>query len=217
MKYNIPQRLTVAHITVAVIFALSLATCVVVPVTIITVIRNAQVAKFWPYAECCSEQEIANHAAACKLFDEAEASGKTPTPEDCPSGWIYDKDGKPWIHVLRAPYGIGTYEYDDGEPDPEPTLNEAAATFGMPDQEMSQFLADRREALMSLDRDKILAYMKKYGVEFNSKSLTVFWIAIHKAITGATDLPLDFREKSKAWLTERGYESFDDGELGRAK
>lgn len=68
--------------------------------------------KFNPDYESCSEQEIANHAAACKLWNDAEAKGQTPTPEACPSGWIYDKEGKPLTHILRAPYGIGSYEFE---------------------------------------------------------------------------------------------------------
>lgn len=73
--------------------------------------------KFHPDHESCSEKEIANHKAACGLWDESEAKGETPTPEACPSGWVYDDAGKPVMHILRAPYGIGTYEYevDDDE------------------------------------------------------------------------------------------------------
>lgn len=73
--------------------------------------------KFCPDGESCSEKEIANHSAACKLWDEAEARGETPTPEACPSGWVYNAEGKPLFHILRAPYGIGTYEYEVEEDD----------------------------------------------------------------------------------------------------
>ena len=69
--------------------------------------------QFWPDGESCSETEIANHKAACALWNEAEARGETPEPEACPSGYLYDADGKCIGHVLRAPYGIGTYSYDD--------------------------------------------------------------------------------------------------------
>lgn len=56
-----------------------------------------------------------------------EAKGQTPTPEACPSGWLRDAEGKVIAHVLRSPYGLGTYTfywdsywepYD--EPDPPP-------------------------------------------------------------------------------------------------
>jgi hypothetical protein len=64
---------------------------------------------FHPDYECCSEEEIANHRKACNLWNASEAKGETPEPEKCPSGWIYDDDGKPLVHILRAPYGIGVY------------------------------------------------------------------------------------------------------------
>ena len=68
--------------------------------------------KFHPDCESCSAAEIENHKKSCVIWDEAEGRGETPTPEDCPSGWVYDAAGKPVMHVLRAPYGIGGYEYD---------------------------------------------------------------------------------------------------------
>ena len=69
---------------------------------------------FHPDAESCSEDELKHHREACRLWDEAEARGETPTPEACPSGWIQLPDGTT-AHVLRSHYGIGTYSYDDGE------------------------------------------------------------------------------------------------------
>lgn len=83
--------------------------------------------------------------------------------------------------------------------------------------EIEQFKADRKEALSSLDKVKILAYLDKYDSPACA-SLTVakdeiFWKAVHMAITGAKDLPIEFRRKSKAWLEERGSISLDDGDL----
>ena len=74
---------------------------------------------FSPDAESCSEDEISRHRQACQLWDEAESRGETPTPEKCESGWIYDENNQPVMHVLRSSYGIGTYYYhdDDDEPD----------------------------------------------------------------------------------------------------
>ena len=34
--------------------------------------------KFSPDYECCSEKEIADHKAACKLWDDMETRGETP-------------------------------------------------------------------------------------------------------------------------------------------
>lgn len=67
---------------------------------------------FHPDVECCTQAEVDNHRRACELWNEAERDGKTPEPEECPSGWIYDNNGKPVVHVLRSPYGIGTYTYE---------------------------------------------------------------------------------------------------------
>ena len=66
---------------------------------------------FFPDAESCSKKELDNHRRACALFDEQEAKGLEPTPEDCPSGFIYDDNGRCIGHVLRARYGIGTQVY----------------------------------------------------------------------------------------------------------
>lgn len=78
--------------------------------------------------------------------------------------------------------------------------------------EFKQFLKDRDEALLSLDKDKILAYCEKYGVKMPQDNLT-FWCGIHKAITANTGLPYKFRKKSKVWLIENGFVSLDDGDL----
>jgi len=67
---------------------------------------------FSPDWESCSPEEIANHKAACASWDQAAARGETPEPEKCPSGWVYDEAGKPIMHVLRAPYGIGCYSHE---------------------------------------------------------------------------------------------------------
>mgnify|MGYP000367032144 CR=1 FL=1 len=68
--------------------------------------------KFSPDGDACSPDEISNHKASCDLWNDMESKGKTPSPEDCPSGWIYDTDGKTVAHVLVAPYGIGVYSVE---------------------------------------------------------------------------------------------------------
>lgn len=82
----------------------------------------------------------------------------------------------------------------------------------MKEPTLEEWKADRREALMSLDKTKILAYFKKYDITPPEKEI-VFWGAVHKAVTGATDLPLKHRRASKDWLTKRGFKSLDDGDL----
>ena len=68
--------------------------------------------EFEPDVESCLDHEIANHKAACALWDEAEARGETPKPQPCPVGWVFDKSGNALTHILHAPYGIGAYKYD---------------------------------------------------------------------------------------------------------
>jgi len=68
--------------------------------------------KFFPDQEDCTPTEIENHRTACRLWDEAEARGETPEPDKCPSGFVFDDDGKCVGHVLRAPYGIGMQLYE---------------------------------------------------------------------------------------------------------
>lgn len=76
------------------------------------------------------------------------------------------------------------------------------------------FIKERDEALLSLDKEKILVYAKKYGIQLALLwDDDIFWKSVHKAITGNKNLPVDFRRKSKQWLTERNSRSFDDGDL----
>lgn len=78
---------------------------------------------------------------------------------------------------------------------------------------LDQFNAERNEALLSMDEQKIRAMVKKWnGTDMPIHGLT-FWGSVHKAITGNTALPLEFRKKSKQWLTERSLRSHDDGDL----
>lgn len=56
---------------------------------------------FHPDEECCSEEEIAAHKAACEAYDKGEY-----TPEKG-SEWV----GK--THILRAHWGIGGYTARD--------------------------------------------------------------------------------------------------------
>lgn len=81
---------------------------------------------------------------------------------------------------------------------------------------IEQFLKERKEALLSMDKEKILAYAQKWAIKNIPSDDETFWIAIHKARTGATDLSTKERIKSKQWLNERGYQSLDDGDLPNA-
>lgn len=53
---------------------------------------------FHPDHESCTEQEIANHKAACDAFDAGNYR------DDYGDGWV-----TPMMHVTKAPWGIGSY------------------------------------------------------------------------------------------------------------
>lgn len=78
---------------------------------------------------------------------------------------------------------------------------------------LTDFLRERNEALVSLDETRIRSFFRKWNKQEMPSDMKVFCGAIHKAITGATDLPRELRLQSKAWLDERGLQSFDDGDL----
>jgi hypothetical protein len=82
---------------------------------------------------------------------------------------------------------------------------------------LALFKRDRREALLSLDKATIMAFMRKYGEPAQASSEEVFWAGVHKARTALPELPLQDRLVSKAWLDAHNYQSADDGELDSAK
>lgn len=69
---------------------------------------------------------------------------------------------------------------------------------------MKEFTDERDAALLSLDKDKIVAHMKKWKIPFPDDDL-VFWIAIHKARVALLTLPSEAVDFSLQWLKERNY------------
>lgn len=86
---------------------------------------------------------------------------------------------------------------------------------GVPKSEATkeEFIAERNEALLSLDEEKIRAMVLKWNGEKMPDNKQVFWAAVHKAITAASGLPIEFRRKSKEYLISIGSMSEDDGDL----
>lgn len=85
----------------------------------------------------------------------------------------------------------------------------------MNEEDFDQFIKDRDEALLSLDKDKIVAYAKKYNVRmyFYDNNPEIFWTSVHKAITINNNLPYEFRLKSKKWLMDHDSQPIDGGDL----
>lgn len=78
---------------------------------------------------------------------------------------------------------------------------------------IEDFKLARNAALLSMDEQTIRTFFREYnGKDLPTNQLT-FWGSVHKAVTGCTDLPIEFRRKSKKWLTENGLKSHDDGDL----
>lgn len=84
-----------------------------------------------------------------------------------------------------------------------------------PEQEaqLKQFNQERNEALLSMDEQRIRAFVKKWNGVDSPSHPEAFWGGVHKCITGTTTLPIEFRRKSYQWLPERGYGTLDDGDL----
>lgn len=79
----------------------------------------------------------------------------------------------------------------------------------------AQFAVERNAALLSLDKEKILAYGQKWGVNFAKVpgDEEGFWASVHKARTAIPALPMAARVLSKRWLAERGMAGMDDGDV----
>lgn len=72
---------------------------------------------------------------------------------------------------------------------------------------MKRFLRDRNEALLSLDKDKIEAFGKKYKVNMGiAQSERTFWGGVHRARLSIKGLPAEAHEVSRKWLEDHGFE-----------
>ncbi len=79
---------------------------------------------------------------------------------------------------------------------------------------IKEFAKERDEMLLANDVDKMMEFHKKYNPHTPPpSSREVVEISLHKARTGTKSLPIEERRKSKYWLTARGYNSLDDGDL----
>lgn len=79
--------------------------------------------------------------------------------------------------------------------------------------EISALNQERDRAMLSMNKERILAYASKYGVNMANLPLTDehFWAAVHICISGVKSSPMSVRKTSKRWLIERDMPVFDDG------
>lgn len=80
--------------------------------------------------------------------------------------------------------------------------------------QLKKFIAERDAVLRSMDVQKLISFYKKHHPHLPAPDPDIAEITLHKARTGCLNLTMDERLLSKKWLTERGYQSMDDGELG---
>lgn len=84
-------------------------------------------------------------------------------------------------------------------------VDEVLRAIGIDMTMLEAFVKERNEALFSLDRKKIEAYMIKYGeTEIAQTPDVVFWASVYKAICGVKDALEAIVSKAKAWLHEHG-------------
>lgn len=73
------------------------------------------------------------------------------------------------------------------------------------DRRVRQSIKERDEALKSLDKDKIIAYCKKYSVRLPEDNENVFWAAVHKARLQILASTPEERAYSLEWLLGHGF------------
>jgi hypothetical protein len=81
-----------------------------------------------------------------------------------------------------------------------------------PIESLKEYIRERNRVLRYQSPSDLKQFMKDRGmpVPRNKEVLDILW---HKSITAATSLDREYRQKSKEWLTVRGHNSLDDGDL----
>lgn len=78
--------------------------------------------------------------------------------------------------------------------------------------DFQEYIQKRNTILMDIDVDAMIDLAKEVGLPIPS-SHHVALIALHKARTACTALPLEARTASKRWLLDRGHTVMDDGDV----
>jgi hypothetical protein len=76
----------------------------------------------------------------------------------------------------------------------------------------NQSLEDALLAYMQGDEDQFVSHCKRYDVSLPENELARRG-AVMKTITAKTNLPIEIRRQAKQWLTDRGFQSWDDGDV----
>lgn len=70
-----------------------------------------------------------------------------------------------------------------------------------------KFEKDRKEIFASLDKEKITGFFNKYGLTVPEDE-ELFWMIVHKTISGDVNIPRDIRLRSVRWLLDIGSSHF---------
>ena len=81
--------------------------------------------------------------------------------------------------------------------------------------DIKEFINDRYEAMLSLDKKKIIAYCNKYNISVPLDD-EIFWAGVHKTICNLyfsenTRVTLKQYTTSCDWLQKHGYSPFING------
>ncbi|MFZ5974934.1 MAG: hypothetical protein ACOYU3_05940 [Bacillota bacterium] len=69
---------------------------------------------------------------------------------------------------------------------------------------MKDFFKDRNEAILSLDKEKIHAFERKYGFE-HEEDEEVFWAGVFYLILALKSASHDAKAKAREWLIGHGF------------
>lgn len=69
---------------------------------------------------------------------------------------------------------------------------------------VKQFVKERDEALLSLDKERIVKFLNEYGATV-PKDEMVFWAGVHKAICHLESANAGQKLNSMIWLVNHGF------------
>lgn len=78
----------------------------------------------------------------------------------------------------------------------------------MNERRLRAFVRERDAALLSLDKARIVTYLRKYGGHVPQDDW-VFWAAVHKAITALNSATPVQKQRSREWLRAHGSVPLD--------
>jgi hypothetical protein len=81
---------------------------------------------------------------------------------------------------------------------------------------ISDYNKARDEVLLTGDPQRLSDFLYETRASRPS-SLEVAELIMHRCITAVVTLPMPYRAQSKNWLLERGYRSWDDGDIPMLK